>query len=295
MRVNYKLFTSQKTSKPDIGSLIEVQGNCSSYSKKFFNFNHSGRLLVSVFLLLVALTRLSAQTNDDCLSCHDDSGLSTIRSGKKVSLYVKPDALDHSVHKNLECASCHTDAAVKEFPHPERLKPVNCGTCHEDAKDKYFRGIHGRAFLANEPYAPSCKECHGTHDILKSDQPTSRTYKMNIPILCGSCHKEGAPVARNYNISQHNILENYSEGIHGQGIYKKGLIVSATCNNCHGNHLILPHTNVASTTSPKNIAATCMQCHARIEDVHTKVINKELWEKKQIGRASCRERVYVLV
>lgn len=287
MRMNYKLFKSQKSGGPDKGTLNDVDGNSCCDSKKNFEFHRSGRFLVSVFLLLFAVSRLSAQTNDDCLSCHDDSGLSTVRSGKKVSLYVKPDALDHSVHKNVECASCHTDAAVKEFPHPEQLKPVNCGTCHDDAKEKYMRGIHGRAFIANEPYAPSCKECHGTHDILKSDQPTSRTYKMNIPILCGSCHREGAPVARSYNISQHNILENYSEGIHGQGIYKKGLIVSATCNDCHGNHLILPHTNVSSTISPKNIAATCMKCHARIEDVHTKVINKELWEKKPGAIPAC--------
>ncbi len=245
------------------------------------------RLLILLGLLLVQSLGVMAQTNDDCLSCHDDATLSKIRAGKKVPLYVKPDALQHSVHKSVDCAACHTDAAVKDFPHPETLKPVNCGNCHTDAKEKYFRSIHGKAFLANEPYAPSCKECHGTHDILKSDQPTSRTYKMNIPILCGSCHKEGAPVARNYNISQHNILENYSEGIHGQGIYKKGLIVSATCNNCHGNHLILPHTNVVSTTSPQNIAATCMQCHARIEDVHVKVINKELWEKKPGAIPAC--------
>jgi predicted CXXCH cytochrome family protein len=251
------------------------------------NFRSSQRLLFLTFLLLLAASKLSAQTNDDCLTCHDDPSLTKERSGKKVSLYIKPTVLDHSVHKSVLCASCHTDAAVAEFPHPETLKPVDCGTCHADAKDKYLRGIHGRAFLANEKYAPTCKECHGTHEILKSADPKSRTYKMNIPILCGSCHKEGAPVARAYNISEHNILENYSEGIHGQGLYKKGLIVSATCNNCHGNHLILPHTNAASSTSPNNIAATCMQCHARIEDVHTKVINKELWESKPGAIPAC--------
>lgn len=286
MRGIYKLNVSQMLNTPDTCNWLKILNSdkgCikNSYIPKF------GRLLILSLLWVLVFNPVFAQTNDDCLTCHDDASLSTIRSGKKVSLYVKPDALDKSVHKNLECASCHAEAAVKEFPHPEKLKPVDCGECHDDAKEKYMRGIHGRAFIANEPFAPSCKECHGTHDILRSDQPASRTYKMNIPILCGSCHKEGAPVARNYNISQHNILENYSEGIHGQGIYKKGLIVSATCNDCHGNHLILPHTNVSSTTSPKNIASTCMQCHARIEDVHTKVINKELWEKKPGAIPAC--------
>jgi len=264
-----------------------LQSPQSSAISVFVKFKNSFRIIFLSFLILFGASGISAQTNDDCLTCHDDPSLVSEKPGKKISRYVPANAMDHSVHKNVTCASCHKDAAVAEFPHPETLQPVDCGSCHADAKDKYLRGIHGRAFLANEKYAPTCKECHGTHEILKSADPKSRTYKMNIPVLCGSCHKEGAPVARAYNIGEHNILENYSEGIHGQGLYKKGLIVSATCNNCHGNHLILPHTNVSSSTSPKNIAATCMQCHARIEDVHTKVINKELWESKPGAIPAC--------
>lgn len=254
---------------------------------KFVYFRYSERIFFLSFVLFLAVVKLSAQTNDDCLTCHDDPSLTKDRAGKKVSLYIKPTALDHSVHKAVTCAACHTDAAVSDFPHPENLKSVECGTCHTDAKEKFFKGVHGRAFLTSNKYAPNCKECHGTHDILSSDQPESKTYKMNIPVLCGNCHKEGAPVARAYNISEHNIIENYSEGIHGQGLYKRGLIVTATCNNCHDNHLILPHTNVNSSISPNNIAKTCMKCHARIEDVHTKVINKTLWESKPGAIPAC--------
>ena len=32
-----------------------------------------------------------------------------------------------------------------------------------------------------------------------------------------------------------------------------------------------------------------MKCHARIEDVHTKVINKELWEKKPGAIPACTD------
>lgn len=240
-----------------------------------------------VFVLMVTSFQVSAQVKDDCLSCHDDPGLTTVKQGKKISLYIPANDLDHSVHKNVDCGDCHKDAVVSEYPHPEKLKPVDCGSCHQAAKDQYFQGVHGRAFLNNDKYAPDCKECHGQHHILSYTDPKSRTYKMNIPMLCGSCHKEGAPVSRNYNISEHNILENYSQGIHGQGLYKKGLTVTATCNDCHGNHLILPHTNTNSSISPENVAKTCMKCHARIEDVHVKVINKELWEKKPGAIPSC--------
>ena len=225
------------------------------------------KVILLAATLFLCTSNLWAQTNDDCFSCHNDPSLTSEKPGKKLSRYVPENALEKSVHKNVTCAACHTDAAVADFPHSETLKPVDCGTCHTDAREKYFRGIHGRAFLANQKYAPTCKECHGTHDILKSDQPESKTYKMNIPVLCGSCHREGSPVARTYNIAEHNILENYSEGIHGLGLFKKGLIVSATCNDCHGNHLILPHTNISSSISSNNIAATCMKCHGKRNQV----------------------------
>ena len=110
----------------------------------------------------------------------------------------------------------------------------------------FMEGIHGDAFTRNDKNAPTCKECHGSHQIINPTDPKSKTYKMNIPVLCGQCHKEGAPVSRGYNVSQHNILENYSQGTHGVGLFQKGLTVTATCNDCHGNHKILPHTNLNS-------------------------------------------------
>lgn len=233
-----------------------------------------------IFLILTSQMPVYAQSNDDCLTCHDDPSLSVEKFGKKVSLYVTLKAMNLSVHKGQKCIGCHEDAAVKDFPHPEGLKPVNCAKCHSDEDKKYIAGVHGQAKLLNSLYAPDCKECHGTHDVLPKTSTKSRTYKMNIPFLCGKCHREGAPVARTYNISEHNILENYSSDVHGIGLFKKGLIVSATCNDCHGNHLILPHTSPNSSISVTNVAATCMTCHTKIEQVHTKIIRGALWEEK---------------
>jgi predicted CXXCH cytochrome family protein len=275
------------------GLMIYESKKLKSLSYRNINFyrlsvNWANLLLVFVFLFFGNFQALS-QTNDDCLSCHNDPELSKIRSGKKVSLYVKPEALNNSVHSSLECTFCHSEAAVSDFPHPENLAPVNCGDCHDAAMNEYMEGIHGAAFKRNDRNAPTCKECHGSHQVINPQDPKSKTYKMNIPVLCGQCHKEGAPVARGYNVSQHNILENYSQGTHGVGLYQKGLIVTATCNNCHGNHKILPHTNLNSMVSRKNIAATCMTCHARIEDVHVKIINRTLWEKSPGAIPACTD------
>lgn len=250
-----------------------------------------GKWFKCVLLILSFVIRLHAmgQSNEDCLMCHEDPELTTMRQGKTVSMFVNASILSHSVHKDVLCASCHPEALVEEYPHPEILTPVNCGECHEDAQMQFEKGIHGQAYQLKALYAPDCKECHGKHEILAHMDPKSRTYKMNIPVLCGTCHREGAPVARTYNIGEHNILENYSESIHGEGLFKKGLIVSATCNDCHGNHLVLPHTSVNSTISIKNIASTCMKCHAEIEKVHTKIIKKELWEKEPGSIPACTD------
>jgi predicted CXXCH cytochrome family protein len=247
---------------------------------------------ILIFVLILISGKLVAQTNDDCLMCHGDPELTMVRKGKKVSLFITPEAISKSVHATVECVKCHIEEDAENFPHADNIKKmplVNCGSCHKDADMEFFQGIHGKAFSRNDPYAPDCKECHGTHDIITRTNPASRTYKMNIPYLCGNCHKEGAPVSRNYNITEHNIIENYSEGIHGRGLFESGLLVTATCNDCHGNHLVLPHTDKNSTIHHDQVATTCMTCHVRIEQTHKKVVRNELWEKEPGAVPSCSD------
>ncbi|UCE41566.1 MAG: cytochrome c3 family protein [Candidatus Aminicenantes bacterium] len=244
-------------------------------------------LFFIIFPLLLSFA--VAQSNEDCETCHSDPELTARRQGRTISMYVDFKRYSDSVHKDSDCIDCHQDADVEEFPHPEVLEKVNCGMCHDVADEEFYAGIHGRALRRGAPYAPTCNECHGEHYILPPTDVQSRTYKMNIPVLCGKCHREGAPVARVYNIPEHDILSNYSQSIHGEGLFRRGLIVTATCNDCHGNHLVLPHTNVNSTVSARNIARTCTQCHARIEEVHTKIIRGELWETEPGAIPACTD------
>lgn len=237
-----------------------------------------------IFLLSTLNIELKAQTNDDCFLCHEDMELTMERNGKTIPIFVDAHTLHGTAHSKLKCVACHTDALVEEFPHPEKLKKVDCGGCHKKEQNMFNSGAHGK----NSEHSPTCKECHGLHDVLSPENPKALTYKMNIPLLCGKCHKEGEPVARAYNITEHNIVDNYSQGIHGKGLFQRGLIVTATCNNCHGNHMILPSFDSRSSVSSKNIANTCMQCHARIEDTHKKVIQGELWEENPGDIPSCK-------
>lgn len=239
------------------------------------------KFLLSILLIFFFIFPISSSSaeNETCLECHSDKDLTATRGKKEVSVFVDSNTLKNSVHKDQDCVNCHEDADVEDFPHPEKLKSVNCGNCHYKINSKFQKGIHGKALKLGHLYAPTCKECHGTHSILSPKDNRSPSFRLNAPYLCGNCHREGAPVARVYNINEKNIVENYSQSIHGEGLFKKGLIVTATCIDCHGSHQILPHTDKKSSIYPGNIAKTCMKCHSRIEEVHVKIIENKKWER----------------
>ena len=249
------------------------------------NRETSTRLLRKRPLLIVVATLLFssaalAQEDEDCLMCHGERDFVTDRDGKQISLFVNGELFTHSIHGDNGCISCHEDAAVEEFPHEDRLAPVDCSMCHDDAVSKFNRSLHGKALQEGKFLAPNCTTCHGKHNILASSNERSRTYVMSIPTLCGSCHKEGTPVSQLRTVDESHVLEDYSQSIHGDGLFKRGLIVTAVCSSCHTSHDILPHEEPNSSINRNNIASTCMQCHAQIEQVHLKVIRGELWEKK---------------
>jgi cytochrome b subunit of formate dehydrogenase len=214
-----------------------------------------------------------------CLDCHETGR----RTGKRQPGVPPPfneAALRASPHATLECTNCHSDLeGKKEFPHPAKLTAVDCGTCHADEKQQYVESLHGRAAKRGDPLAPHCEDCHGTHNILRPSDPDSPTTTTQIPLLCGRCHHEGSPVSLTHNIPQEKILENYTESFHGEGLFKRGLAVTAVCTSCHTAHFVLPHTDPRSSISKQNIAHTCTKCHALIATVHRKVIRGELWEK----------------
>jgi len=236
--------------------------------------------LLVLFLVSFPVCLLYAQEIDDCMMCHEDTDLTKERDGREISLYIDIDKYNKSVHADMECIDCHNDLDGVEFPHDEELEDVDCSLCHDDISDIYDKSLHGQAVRAGEKLAPQCWDCHGAHDIMEKSSPESRVVKFNIPFMCGRCHKEGTPVTRTYDIPQDSILTHYSESIHGIGLFRQGLTVTAVCIDCHTAHNVLPHTDPNSSIYRDNIPKTCQKCHGRIEQVHKKVIQGELWEKE---------------
>ena len=219
-----------------------------------------------------------AEDENPCMECHGEKDITAQRDGEEVSAFVDLGVFARSVHADLACTDCHQDLDGVELPHEDDLQRVDCGTCHEDKAADHAASLHGQALARGDKMAPRCTDCHGTHEILRHTDLAAPTAVMNIPLLCGKCHHEGSPVSRTHEIPQDRIFENYSQSMHGEGLYRKGLVVTAVCTSCHTSHRILPHTDKTSSIHPDNIVATCSKCHANIERVHRKRIDGRLWE-----------------
>jgi len=247
-----------------------------------------GAVALGLAALLLASAAAARPTREDCLACHgDDPTISMQRRGKTVPLFVKASVLAASAHDTLACVDCHAGFDPDETPHRENITPVNCGSCHAAIQALHTKSLHGQAIARGDPLAPHCTNCHGTHDVVPVKDPRSPVSPMKIPFLCGKCHREGAPVQRQRDIHADHIIENFSESIHGEALFKKGLVVAPNCASCHTAHSILKHTDPASSIARRNIAKTCTQCHAAIEQVHRKVIKGEMWEKQSHVLPAC--------
>ena len=235
------------------------------------------RLLPAVLLAacLVAPTALAQKpaaavapkppTNDDCFACHGDAS-ATGANGRSIA--VLPDKFGASVHgqAGIPCVGCHADLEkATEFPHAEKLAPVVCATCHPAASAQYDTSVHAQARRASaQSVAATCTDCHGTHDILPSSDPDSRTNHFNLPATCGRCHGN-ADIIRRGRIAIGNVLAQFQDSIHGQALAKSGLLVAPACTDCHGAHDIRRKSDPASKVFRTTIPATCGKCHEGVE------------------------------
>jgi nitrate/TMAO reductase-like tetraheme cytochrome c subunit len=218
-------------------------------------------LILSVSLFVFLSSSAAAQSDDDCLTCHEDKDL---KSEAGRSLFVDQAGFQNSVHGQggISCVDCHAGLRkVTDFPHRSPLKPVSCGECHEAAVEQFTKSIHQ---AANEKgtsgMTVGCNDCHGTHDIKPSDDFDSPTFAINLPATCEKCHLEKVPSKKGAG-----FIGGYNQSAHFKALEKSGLTMSANCGNCHGAHDIRAVGDPASFVSRKNIIKTCGTCHVGIE------------------------------
>ncbi len=190
-----------------------------------------------------------------------------------AALYIPREVYDYSVHREVSCVSCHPDC--NDLPHPARTSPARCQQCHPGQQDEYDASVHGRAVGGGEQRAAHCRDCHGTHDILPSQNPQSRTYKLQLAFTCAKCHSNPR-LMKETGVHQPQAAAQYIDSMHGRGLIIDGLIVAPSCNDCHGVHNIWPAADTRSTIWKDNVPKTCGKCHIGVEATYRKSIHGQL-------------------
>jgi len=117
-------------------------------------------------------------------SCHEDQLESYSGSihGKEV--------LDKHNPKGAVCTDCHsTHAITSSSAEPFKLAVTQqCGSCHKDNFKTYKSTYHGQISTLGYAYTAKCYDCHGSHKILKVDDPKSMVHANNRMKTCQSCH-----------------------------------------------------------------------------------------------------------
>lgn len=240
-----------------------------------------------------------------CLVCHGDKDLKrTGPAGSEQSLFVDAQAMGSSVHKGMDCGSCHPGITSENHSSGEmrgsgaKVREA-CLQCHEPDHN-----LHGN--LVKAPGSPSCASCHGTHNIKAAVRQTGG---------CMSCHEhhfEGAlpqggrlPLGVDLSgikNSAHGHLDcrachtNYTDSGHpggkGSSLRERAKAMNRSCRSCHtavhnlaedGVHARLEgtragetpkctdchgsHDVLRSSQARASIAARCENCHQR---EHTK-------------------------
>lgn len=214
------------------------------------------KFIISAFFLLLGCLPFFAQTDENCLTCHEDKELKT---DDQKSLYVDTARYISSIHggAGLSCVDCHADLrGIEDYPHEEKLKKVDCSECHPDSQQEFEQSIHSQT----TSMVVSCKDCHGKHYIKNKEDYDSQVFPLNLPQTCETCHLENVQTERG-----REFIKRYEKSIHYEGLEKAGLATSSNCSNCHGAHDVRPVHDADSRVSRKNIIHTCGKCHVGIE------------------------------
>jgi predicted CXXCH cytochrome family protein len=210
-----------------------------------------------------------------CLSCHLDDPDVRARMTPSSGFIA---AYEKSVHgasllkgnaKAANCVDCHGAHVMKRGADPSsqvsryRL-PETCAQCHSAEAADYKASTHGVAVAHGSKDAPVCTDCHGEHDILKHNDPSSPVATANVSAqVCTPCHSS-VRLSEKYDLPK-GRPKSFADSYHGLAI-RGGSLEAANCASCHGAHKILPSTDPASSISRANLAATCGKCHPGAND-----------------------------
>ncbi len=257
-----------------------------------------GRAVLAALLLAPAALRATesaapaipapAVPDSECLECHEAEFKPRKKGLPPEWIGVKAEEFANSAHARLACVECH--ATITETPHESKLPKVDCAACHPAEVAQFRASIHGAPRAGGEPPAATCATCHGTgpHAMLPAKHLDSPVAKFNLLATCAQCH-ENEEAAKKFGLKKQDAIAHFRDSTHGQGLYKRGLNVSPTCNDCHGVHDIRPSRDTASHTSKSRLAATCTVCHVGVEKTLTASVHGQARDQRPEPAAGCTD------
>ena len=193
-----------------------------------------------------------------CPTCHAEPGIVAEREGEAGRrLFVEPDVLEGTPHRELTCDSCHPNVSAllhADLAAEREFALRSCAGCHGDADRAVLDGAHAPS--ASDPGdAPTCATCHAAHEVADTEDAD---FLVGAAATCSDCHDERG-------------RDFFTRDYHGKqsALGRRG---TALCADCHGAHLVLGAAEVASPIHTDNVADTCRSCHASAPDNFGQVI-----------------------
>ena len=243
--------------------------------------------------------------NPRCLTCHGKANIGEMTDeqrrvmvagaeasatpGPRPGLHVEATVLAGSLHSKVPCVACHVEAT--SLPHAAKMGPAQCGSCHQQQQQEFNGSVHGMAIAGGSKEAATCRDCHGSHDIISRKNPQSRTFRFNLPFTCAKCHTNQKMLQQEH-VRQPLAAQQYIDSMHGRALLVSGLIVAPTCNDCHGVHNILPASDPRSSVNKSNVPHTCGVCHIGVAETYRNSIHGQLVEKGGQPGAGLRDMPY---
>jgi len=278
-------------------NLIVTCGNChKNQSDNYLNSNHAAAFIKGdksapncISCHISPITKNSFVDNKVelkkaqeklCLSCHLDDNDVRERISPSAGFIHAYDKSVHGYALNIKnngdaanCISCHTaHEIIKGTDSRSSVYKLNipntCGNCHTEIQKDFLESIHGQLVIQGNGDAPSCTNCHGEHNILKTDDPNSPVAFQNVSReICSPCHSS-VKLSEKYGITA-NRYKTFSQSYHGLAL-SGGSAAVANCGSCHGVHNIKPSSDLTSTVNKKNLVKTCGKCHPGANETFTK-------------------------
>jgi hypothetical protein len=287
-------------------------------SEKFGQSIHGGFACVDCHADLATLTELPHAEKlapVQCATCHDEATRAYERGAHAEARRARPDS------PAARCVDCH-GGPHEILPGSDPNSRTNklslaqtCAACHGSqapvrlasgrspaVASLFSDSIHGQALTDKGLIvAPSCADCHSSHEILPKRLPDSPVHRTNVPATCGKCHEgirlEFAASAHGEALGRQNQdAPNCASCHNAHGVqttttddwqlhaieqcgtchrealstYRDtfhgqvtalGFTPVAKCADCHSPHNVRPKEDRQSMVHEANLVKTCGQCH----------------------------------